>query len=207
MKQVEARLEQANGAFGTSGGAYGTEPGRVWNALSSINLLKAPIKNLLQHLQKISTEKNTGDSETQKLVVGEIPDNWDLNSLLSTSQLHPGTRKKLQEWEIESWILVSHMLYAHSRDASNVNSPMAVVGSALKNDHLSGFGGHYDVLAQLNPRVLSELVGDAYNFAIQNPYEYYHGWKSGNRAWDMVMAQTDPQKLLWLAVRLGIANV
>jgi hypothetical protein len=179
--------------------------------------LKAPIQNLLQHLKKIGIEENasttnisgisTTETEPQKLAVGEVPDHWDLKSVLSTSQLHPGTRKKLQEWEINAWILVSHMLYAHSREASNVNSPMAIVGSALNNDPLSGFGGHYDILAQLPPRALAELIEQAYNFSIQYPYDYYHNWQSGNQAWDMAMAQADPQKLLWLAIRLGIVYV
>ncbi len=215
MKQVEARLEQQKGAFGTNGGADGTELGRVWNVLSSLNLLKAPIPNLLQNLKKISTElsssttegTSTADTESQKLVVGEVPNDWDLKSLLSTSQLHPGTRKKLQEWDIKAWVLVSHMLYAHSREASNVDSPMAIVGSSLNNDPLSGFGGHYDILAQLPPGGLAELIEQAYNFAIQYPYDYYHNWQSGNQAWDMAMGQADPQKLLWLALRLGIVNV
>jgi len=212
LEQVEARLEQQKGAFGTDGGANETESGRVWNALSSLDLLKAPIQNLLQHLKKISTEENssttetsTADGEPKKLVVGEVPDNWDLKSLLSTSQLHPGTRKKLQEWEIEVWVLVSHMLYAHSRGALNVDSPMAIVGSALNNDPLNGFGGHYDVLAQIPPRELAKLIEQAYNFAIQYPYDY-HDWQSGNQAWDQAMGKPDPKQLHSLAFRLGIVT-
>jgi hypothetical protein len=211
---VAARLEQQKDAFGTDDGAHGTELRRVWNTLSSLNHLKAPLINLLQNLKKISTEENSSTTETptaepksQTLVVGEVPDHWDLNSLLSTSQLHPGTRKKLLEWEIDAWILVSHMLYAHSREASNVDSPMAIVGSALNNDPLNGFGGHYDVLAQLPPSGLAKLIEQAYIFAIQYPYDYYHNWQSGNQAWDLAMGQADPQKLLWLATRLGIVNV
>jgi hypothetical protein len=215
LKQVEARLEQQKDAFGTDGGAHGTDGGRVWNALSSLNLLKAPIQDLLHHLKKINTEESssttdapTADTEPQKLVVGEVPDNWNLASLLSTSQLHPGTRKKLQEWEMEAWVLVSHMLYAHSREAANVDSPMAIVGSALNNDPLSGFGGYYDVLAQLPPRELVKLIEQAYNFASQSPVDYfYQNWRSGNQAWDLAMSKTDPKQLHWLAFRLGILKV
>ena len=182
--------------------------------LSSLNHLKAPIINLLQHLNKISTEENssttgtsTGETETQELLVGEVPPNWNLKSLLSTSQLHPGTRKKLQEWDFEAWVLVSHMLYAHSREAKNVDSPMAIVGSALNNDPLSGFGGYYDVLAQLPPRELADLVVRAYNFAIQYPLDYYRNWQSGSQAWDLAMGQADPKQLHWLALRLGVVKV
>jgi hypothetical protein len=99
------------------------------------------------------------------------------------------------------------MLYAHSREATNANSPMAIVWSALNHDPLSGFGGHYDVLAQLPPKVLANLIQEAYNFAIQYPNDYYHNWQSGNQVWDLAMAQADPNKLLWLAIRLGIAKV
>jgi len=214
LERVEARLEQEKGAFGTDGGAHGTKPGRVWNALSSLDLLKAPMQNLLQHLQNTTTKENSStteiaavDRESQKLVVGEVPDEWNLKSLLATSQLHPGTRKKLQEWETETWVLVSHTLYAHSRNASNVESPMAIVGSALNNDPLSGFGGYYDVLAQLPPRELAKLIEQAYNFAIQYPGDYYHSWQSGNQAWNLAMGQADPKQLHWLAVRLGIVDV
>ena len=214
LRQVEARLEQQKGAFGTGEGANETELGRVWNTLSSLNHLKAPLINLIQHLKKISTEDNssttnvaTVETKSQKLVVGEVPDMWELKSLLSTSQLHPGTRKKLLEWEIEAWVLVSHMLYAHSREASNVDSPMAIVGSALNNDPQNGFGGYYDVLAQLPPQGLAELIEQAYNFAVQHPYDYSHNWQSGNQVWDLAMKQVDHQKLLWLAIRLGIGKV
>jgi len=216
LEQVGARLEQAEGAFGTNGGAHETNQGRVWNALNSLNLLIEPMINLLEHLKTSSDPLNTATaalsgeisakSELQKLVVGEVPGVWDLKALLSSSQLHPGTRKKLLEWEIEAWILVSHMLYAHSRQASNANNPMAIVGSALNSDPASGFGGHYDVLAQLPPRALADLIQQAYNFGIQYPNDYYHNWQSGNQAWDLAMAQADPNKLLWLAVRLGIVK-
>jgi len=165
-------------------------------------------------LEKISTEENSSttetaaaDHETEKLVVGEVPDHWDLKALLSTSQLHPGTRKKLQEWEVEAWVLVSHMLYAHSRAASGVDSPMAIVGSALNNDPLNGFGGYYDVLAQLPPKDLAVLIEQAYNFATRHPREYYYqDRQSGNQAWDLAMAKTDPKQLHWLALRLGIVK-
>jgi hypothetical protein len=217
LGQVTARLEQIGGAFGTSGGAHETSPGRVWNALSSLNHLKEPMINLLKHLKTehyaLSTDTTAlqGEmktkSEAHKLVVGEVPDSWDLETLLAASQLHPGTRKKLLEREIEPWILVSQMLYAHSREATNANSPMAIVGSALNNDPFSGFGGHYDVLAQLPPKVLADLIKGAYSFAIQYPNDYYHNWQSGNQAWDLAMSRADPNKLLWLAVRLGIVKM
>jgi hypothetical protein len=217
LKQVAARMEQQEGAFGTSGGADETDQGRVWNALSTLNLLKAPMINLLHHLKNLNTELSTSttsisrtaseDSDPQKLVVGEVPEIWDLKSLLLTSQLHPGTRKKLQEWKIEAWILVSHTLYAHSREAVNVNSPMALVGSALNNDPLSGFGGHFDVLAQLPPHELADLVKRAHDFAVQYPYDYYHNWQAGNQAWDIAMGKTDAAQLLTLATRLGIIKL
>ena len=217
LKQVAARLEQSIDANGTSGDADETNQGRVWNVLRSLNHLREPMINLLEHLKSSSDKLNTsttpvsgettGNSPYQKLVVGEVPEIWNLKSLLSSSQLHPGTRKKLLDWKIEAWILVSHMLYAHSREASNANSPMAIVGSALNNDPLSGFGGHYDVLARLPAKGLAVLIEEAYNFAIQYPNDYYHNWRSGNQAWDIAMAQADPNKLLWLAVRLGIVKV
>ena len=99
------------------------------------------------------------------------------------------------------------MLYAHSREASNVDSPMAIVGSALNNDPRSGFGGYYDVLAKLPPRDLAKLIEQAYNFAIQYPYDYYHNWQSGNQAWDLAMGRADPKKLLWLGTRLGMIKI
>jgi hypothetical protein len=213
LRQVAARMEQTEGAFGTDGGANGTDCGRVWNALSSLNLLKAPMLNLLQHLENISTstststESNVENIKSERLVlVGDLLENWNLRSLLSTSQLHPVTRKKLAEWEIDSWILVSHMLYAHSRNASNVQSPMAIVGSALMNDPQNGFGGHYDVLAQLPPRELAGLIKRAHDFAIQYPSDYYHNWQSGNQAWDIAMEKTGAEQLRSLAVRLGVAE-
>jgi len=82
----------------------------------------------------------------------------------------------------------------------------AIVGSALNNDPLRGFGGYYDILAKLPPKALADLIEGAYNFAIQYPNDYYHNWQSGNQAWDLTMSQADPNKLLWLAVRLGIAK-
>ncbi|MFN2305182.1 MAG: hypothetical protein ACK2TV_15750, partial [Anaerolineales bacterium] len=83
----------------------------------------------------------------------------------------------------------------------------AIVGSALNNDPLNGFGGHYDVLAQLPPGELAKLIEQAHNFAIKYPHDYYHNWQSGNQTWDLVMGQASPQQLYWLAIRLGIVKV
>ena len=141
------------------------------------------------------------------MVVGEVPNVWDSDSLLASSQLHPGTRIKLKEQGIEAWVLVSHMLYAHSREASNVSNPMAIVASSIFDDPLSGHGGYHDALAKLPPGELAALIQEAHNMALDDAANYYHFWRSGNQAWDAVMLGTPPEILNILAIRLGITEV
>ncbi|MGD8751675.1 MAG: DnaA N-terminal domain-containing protein [Anaerolineales bacterium] len=215
--QVEARLEQTQGALGTEEGANGTEQGRVWNALSSLKHLKVPILNLLNHLDGLSTDLSTStlnskvrkrplaDIDSQNLVVLEnFPDEWDLEELLSYSQLHPGTRQKLLGWDIDPWVLISHMLYAHSRLATEIRDPLALVGSTILKDPQRGFGGYFDLLAQLRPKDLAELIARSYDYAVRYPLEYQSSWKSGNQAWDAAMGQAKAEQLVALAARLGI---
>jgi hypothetical protein len=218
LEQVMARMERSGGANGTASGADGTERGRVWNALSSLNYLKNPLLNLLNHLKEsretlsttttTASEETTGSAQIQALVLVEnIPDTWHLPTLLSSTQLHPGTRKKLLERGIESWVLVSHLLYAHSRDAGEVQNPMALVGSALISDPQNGFGGYYNVLAKRPPQELAEMISRAHDFALRYPYDYSQNWQSGNQAWDLCMSRTRPERLQQLACRLGLVRM
>ncbi len=219
LQQVITRLQQDDNANATTDYAVETEHLRVRDALNTLNHYKTPLTNLLNHVENpnnfvtTSDEKKKNDRIINKntmnklVVVGEVPEKWQLESLLTTSQLHPGTRRKIQEQQIEAWMLVSHMLYAHSRTAGSIHNPMAIVGSAITNQPESGFGGPYDLLAQLPPKELAGLIEKAHHFAVQYPNEYYHDWTSGNQAWDLAMGQADPQKLLWLAIRLGIGKV
>jgi hypothetical protein len=216
LKQAITRLQSNGNAIATSTYADETEQLRVRDALSTLNYFKIPLQELLEHLNGTNTKnlptidviKNTDTINfPNKLVVGGLPDKWNLNDLLATSQLHPGTREKLKEFRIEPWILISHMLYAHSHNALNVKDPMAIVGSAILKDPSRGYGAPYDILAQLPPRELASLIEQAYEFSVKNPYDYDRKWRSGNQAWDGAIAKTAPERLLSLATRLGIVKV
>lgn len=141
----------------------------------------------------------------RELVVGEAPEQWVLDSLLSTSGLHPGTRRKLRAGNLAAWVLVSHLLYAHCSLADGVDNPIALVGSAILEDPRHGQGGPYDTLAKLPPCELAELIQQAHDYAVRYP-DGYPDWQVGHRAWDQAMAKTPAERLHTLAVRLGIAR-
>jgi hypothetical protein len=206
LEQAITRMKLSHYANETNGCAHETTRLRVWDALNALKHFQSPILNLVKHLET-NVSINSQSSKPKLVLVGEISAEWNLKTLLSTSQVNARTRKKLAEWELEPWILVSHMLYAHSREAANVSSPMAMVASNVLEDPLSGHGGYHDILAKLPPIELARLIQEAHNLALDDTTNYYHFWRSRNQAWDAVMLGTAPEMLNMLALRLGIAEV
>jgi hypothetical protein len=214
MQQAITRLQSNGNAIAANNYADETEQLRVRDALNTLNHFKLPVRKLIENLNgknsinltTVDTWQNSDQNDfSGTLVVEELSEEWDLNNLLATSQLHPGTREKLKKLNIEPWILISHMLYAHSQNAINVKDPMAIVGSAILKDPSRGYGDPYDILAQMAPRELASLIEQAYEFSVKNPYDF--NWRSGNQAWDGAIAKTAPERLLSLATRLGIVKV
>jgi hypothetical protein len=110
----------------------------------------------------------------------------------------------LLDQNIDPRVFVSHVLYAHSRLAVDIKNPMALVGSAIMKDPQRGFGGYFDLLAQLHPRELAELINRSYHYAVHYPLEYQSSWRSGDQAWDAAMGQAKVEQLAALVVRLGL---
>jgi hypothetical protein len=219
LQQAVTRLQQESYAHATRDYAFATGRLRIRDALSTLNLLKIPLLELIDYLEGLNTptpttpEARTRSGQTKSeaispsnLVVDASFDKWELESLFHSAQLHPGTRRRIRQSGAQAWTLVSHLLYAYSPPGAKADNPLALAASAMLEDPSSGFGGYYDILARMPPGQLANLIAQAHASALEDPLGYLHSWRSGVRAWDEAMGRPPAERLRELALRLGLTR-
>jgi hypothetical protein len=164
--QMEAIVD-ANGSY--MAGANG----------SDLNTLKHPL-NTYREITS-TTDPLTGTRNSNPGATTDIPDFWELKTLLEQNDVHPKVQRELLEVQASVHAFVSWVLYAASPWSGKLSDPLGYALSRLREHPLKEARGAFRQLADLSPEELLELIGstplERYKMPPQCDHPLAGAWK------------------------------
>jgi hypothetical protein len=122
-----------------------------------LNTLKRPL-NTYQEITS-TTDPLTGTRNSTPAAATDIPDFWELKTLLEQNDVHPKVQRELLEVQASVQAFVSWVLYAASPSSGRLSDPLGYALSRLREHPLKEARSPFRQLAYLPPEELLELIG------------------------------------------------
>ena len=116
-----------------------------------LNTYKHPLNT---YREITSTTQNANPGATT-----DIPDFWELKTLLEQNDVHPKVQRELLEVQASVHAFVSWVLYAASPWSGKLSDPLGYALSRLREHPLKEARSPFRQLADLPPEELLELIG------------------------------------------------
>jgi hypothetical protein len=122
-----------------------------------LNTYKHPLNT---HIKITSTTHPlTGTRNSRTGATTDIPDFWELQTLLEQNDVHPKVQRELLEVQASVHAFVSWVLYAASPWSGRLSDPLGYALSRLRENPLKEARSPFRQLADLPPEELLELIG------------------------------------------------
>jgi hypothetical protein len=122
-----------------------------------LNTLKHPL-NTYREITS-TTDPLTGTRNSNPAATTDIPDFWELKTLLEQNDVHPKVQRELLETQSSVHAFVSWVLYAASPWSGKLSDPLGYALSRLREHPLKEARSPFRQLADLPPEELLELIG------------------------------------------------
>jgi len=118
-------------------------------------------KHPLNTYREITSTTNplTGTRNSNPAATTDIPDFWELKTLLEQNDVHPKVQRELLETQASVHAFVSWVLYAASPWSGKLSDPLGYALSRLRENPLKEARSPFRQLADLPPEELLELIG------------------------------------------------
>jgi hypothetical protein len=117
---------------------------------SDLNSLKHPLNTNIK-ITSTTQHENAGATT-------DIPDFWELKTLLEQNDVHPKVQRELLEAQASVHAFVSWVLYAASPSSGRLSDPLGYALSRLRENPLKEARSPFRQLADLPPEELLELI-------------------------------------------------
>jgi hypothetical protein len=138
-----------------------------------LNTYKHPLNT---YREITSTTQNANPGATT-----DIPDFWELKTLLEQNDVHPKVQRELTEVQASVHAFVSWVLYAASPWSGKLSDPLGYALSRLREHPLKEARSPFRQLADLPPAELLELIGSTPQGRYKMPSQCEHplagAWK------------------------------
>jgi hypothetical protein len=147
---------------------------------SDLNTYKHPL-NTDQEITSTTQHENAGATT-------DIPDFWELKTLLEQNDVHPKVQRELLESQASVHAFVSWVLYAASPSSGRLSDPLGYALSRVREHPLKEARGTFRQLADLQPEELLELIHSTPQGRYKMPLQCNHPLAG---AWKQVMGSNN----------------